>query len=171
MKDTHRTSSSLLLLLLLALPLGSCGSSIAQRAATRARVEALVPHLSDRLYLGRAISGGGTVSEEQWSEFLRDVITPRFPEGLTYWRAKGQWRDGLGTILSEETFVLELIHREDEGADRAIEEIIDAYKTRFRQQSVLRVRSTVVIGSLLRAIRAPFRSVAVTPMPRSVPSC
>jgi hypothetical protein len=99
--------------------------------------------LSDRLYFGRTIPGGGTVSEAEWTAFLRDVITPRFPAGLTVWRAEGQWRDSSGAIVREDSFVLELIHAADARSDRAIEEIVAAYKQHFRQDAVLRVQSRV----------------------------
>ena len=32
------------------------------------------------------------VSEARWSQFLASEVTPRFPDGLTVYDAKGQWR-------------------------------------------------------------------------------
>lgn len=49
--------------------------------------------VADRLFLGRQIPGGGMVSDADWTAFLAEVVTPRFPEGLTVWRAEGQWLD------------------------------------------------------------------------------
>ncbi|CAN5901195.1 hypothetical protein BH20GEM1_BH20GEM1_01780 [soil metagenome] len=34
---------------------------------------------------------GGTMVADRL--FLAEVVTPRFPEGLTVWRAEGQWLD------------------------------------------------------------------------------
>ena len=34
----------------------------------------------------------GTVSEPEWETFLADVVTARFPDGLTVFRSHGQWR-------------------------------------------------------------------------------
>jgi hypothetical protein len=37
----------------------------------------------ETLYFGRSRPDGGTVSDEEWKIFLADIVTPRFPEGLT----------------------------------------------------------------------------------------
>jgi hypothetical protein len=97
--------------------------------------------VADRLYFGRSIPGGGGVSEDEWAAFLRDVVTPRFPDGLTVWRAQGQWRGADGTVLGEDVFVVEILHPSDPRADAALEEIAGEYKRRFRQEAVLRVRA------------------------------
>ena len=39
----------------------------------------------------------GNISESQWKSFLRDEVTPRFPQGLTVWQAGGQWSGGAAT--------------------------------------------------------------------------
>lgn len=97
--------------------------------------------IADRLYFGRSIPAGGTVSEEDWAAFLRDVITPRFPDGLTVWRAQGQWRGADATVQGEDVIVVEILHPADPRADGALEEIAGEYKRRFRQEAVLRVRA------------------------------
>jgi Protein of unknown function (DUF3574) len=94
--------------------------------------------LIDRLYFGTAISGGGEVSEADWKAFLGDTVTPRFPDGLTTWRASGQWRTDKG-IVSEGSFILELAHASNEASARAIQEIRAEYKRRFKQESVMQV--------------------------------
>ena len=40
----------------------------------------------------------GRVSESQWQAFLREEVTPRFPDGLTVWQTDGQWRKSDGRI-------------------------------------------------------------------------
>lgn len=100
--------------------------------------EAWIAH---RLYFGRSIPGGGTVSEDDWAAFLRDVVTPRFPDGLTVWRARGQWRGADGTVQGEDVVVIEILHPASAQADAALEEIAREYKRRFQQESVLRVRA------------------------------
>jgi hypothetical protein len=37
--------------------------------------------------------GRGNVSDRNWDRFLADEVTPRFPDGLTVFDAKGQWRN------------------------------------------------------------------------------
>lgn len=97
----------------------------------------------DRLYFGRSIPDGGQVSEQNWRLFLVDVVTPRFPDGLTVWRAEGQWQDSTGSIIRESTFLLELAHPNEKESGRKLKEVIGAYKQRFRQESVLRITDQV----------------------------
>ena len=52
--------------------------------------------VADRLFFGRAIPGGGLVSEAEWTAFLANVVTPRFPDGLTVCPTEGQWTDPRG---------------------------------------------------------------------------
>lgn len=82
------------------------------------------------------MEGGGTVSDGQVESFLTEVVEPRFPDGFTVWRARGAWQGG-----REETLVLEIVHRNDPRLNRLVLEIADEYRTRFRQEAVLRVTS------------------------------
>lgn len=95
----------------------------------------------DRLFFGRSIPGGGEVTEAQWKAFVADVIAPRFPEGFTVWRGSGHWKGDDGADVSEQTCVLEVLHGSDPAADSKLEDIARAYRTRFNQDAVLRVRS------------------------------
>ena len=100
---------------------------------------------TDRLYFGR-VHESGVVSEHQWAQFLAEVVTPRFPEGLTVWGADGQWQDGARrVIVREPTFVLELVHTQDGNRDADLKAIVAAYKQRFSQHSVLWVRDRVTV--------------------------
>ncbi len=97
----------------------------------------------DRLYFGRNIGDTGQVSDADWRAFLAEIVTPRFPAGLTAWPAQGQWRGESGVIVHEDSFVLELLHPGGADDEAAIEEIAEAYKRRFDQEAVLRIRSPV----------------------------
>lgn len=108
-----------------ALYLSACASIAPQ-------VEA--PVLSDRLFCGLSIPGGGTVSQQELDAFINDVVEPRFPQGFTVWRAQGRWRGG-----SEEVMVLEILHPLDARLGDAVREIADEYRRRFKQEAVLRV--------------------------------
>jgi hypothetical protein len=90
--------------------------------------------VSDRLFCGLSIPGGGTIAESDLAAFITEVVTPRFPEGFTVWRAKGQWRGG-----DEQTLVIELIHPFDARIDAAVREIAEEYRRRFHQEAVMRV--------------------------------
>ena len=97
----------------------------------------------DRLYFGRNIPGGGTVSDGDFAGFLDQVVTPRFPKGLTVLHADGQWQGDSGRIDREQSIVVEIVHAAGYNQERALREIADEYKRRFRQEAVLRVTSPV----------------------------
>jgi len=103
------------------------------------RPAALGDTVADRLYFGRSIPSGGVVTDSAWGVFLREVVTPRFPDGLTVYQTFGQRREPDGGIAREESFVLEVVHPAGPAADAGLLEIAEAYKTRFRQMSVMRV--------------------------------
>lgn len=100
-------------------------------------------NVSELLYFGMAKSSGGVVTEEEWADFLRSAVTPRFPAGLTAWPASGQWRGADGQVVREDSHVLNLLHPADASAESGIQAIIAEYKTRFAQEAVLRVKSEV----------------------------
>ena len=99
----------------------------------------------DRLYFGRAIADTGVVTDSAWAGFLRDVVTLRFPDGITVLRAEGQWRGANGSVVRESSFVLEVIHQRTSAVETALREIIAEYKRRFQQEAVMRVTSEVQV--------------------------
>jgi len=122
---------SVLTLSLLTLPL-ACASAIQTGAPESVVVE--------RLYFGRNVADTVIVSDTAWAVFVAEVVTPRFPAGLTVWSAMGQWRGPDGRIRREPSFVLELVlPAGGVDSDAAIAAIIAEYKRRFHQESVLRV--------------------------------
>ena len=125
--------------------LGSCASQGGTAALGTASATGAQLWAADRLYFGREIPAGGTVSEEQWTAFLGDVVTPRLPDGFTVWRAQGQWLDPRGTIVQESVFVLEVFHPGNADTEAAIHAIATEYKRRFGQDAVLRVSVPVQI--------------------------
>ncbi|MGH7631970.1 MAG: DUF3574 domain-containing protein [Gemmatimonadales bacterium] len=97
---------------------------------------AAAPYLRTILYFGLA-RPAGTVSEDEWSAFLRDEITPHFPDGLTVSEAAGQWRGADGVIVREPTKVVLLVHPRIGLAESAVQMIIARYKQAFEQEAVL----------------------------------
>jgi Protein of unknown function (DUF3574) len=90
------------------------------------------------LYFGRNVGEVLGVSEEAWSKFLDEEITPRFPDGLTVITIDGQWQDkGSGRIVREPGKLLSLIVEPNAAAMAKVSEIIAFYKVRHKQQSVL----------------------------------
>jgi hypothetical protein len=94
----------------------------------------------DVLYFGRNRPGGGAVTDEEWQTFLDQVLTPRFPAGLTVVAATGQWKGKSGLVEQERSEVVTILHSGDEAARRAVMEIVVEYKRRFQQEAVLRER-------------------------------
>ncbi len=97
----------------------------------------------ERLYFGRNIGDTATVSDSAWTRFVHDVITPAFPEGATVWDAAGQWRAPDGTVVRERSFVVELLHLVTPDVEQRVERVMQSYKQRFAQQSVLRMVTNV----------------------------
>jgi hypothetical protein len=83
------------------------------------------------------------VTDSAWGEFLRDVVTPRFPAGITVWRAEGQWRGASNAVVREPSFVLEVVHERLPATETALDQIIAEYKRRFHQEAVMRLTSQV----------------------------
>jgi hypothetical protein len=105
-----------------AVDMGTCGSAS--------------PQLRTTLYFGGA-RPKGAVSELEWQLFLRDEVTPRFPNGMTVWDAEGQWREPGGGIGHERTKVLLLVHPDTDAAREAVRTVIGRYRKAFEQESVL----------------------------------
>ncbi|MEZ4685346.1 MAG: DUF3574 domain-containing protein [Bacteroidia bacterium] len=98
------------------------------------------------LYFGMNIPGGGQVSQGEWAQFLANEVTPRFTEGLTVFQAQGQWMGEDSLIAREQSRVVMLMYAYSDEREKAIQEIMAAYKIRFRQEAVMRVDSRVRLG-------------------------
>ncbi|HSE27251.1 MAG TPA: DUF3574 domain-containing protein [Gemmatimonadales bacterium] len=94
----------------------------------------------DVVYFGRNRPDGGVVSDAEWRDFLDEVVTPRFPAGLTVVAAAGQWRGASGAVERERAEVLTVLHAGDGASRAAVAEVVAEYKRRFRQEAVLRER-------------------------------
>lgn len=99
-------------------------------------------------YFGQNVRDRDPVNEAEWRLFLADTVTPAFPDGLTALEGRGQWRGGDGRIIEEPSRVLVLVLP---GADAAtararLRPVEEAWKARFRQQSVLTVYRSTCVG-------------------------
>ena len=97
------------------------------------------PEVEEHLFFG-AQRPGGRVSNADWERFLAEEVTPRFPAGLTAWPASGQWRSG-SLLVREPSWVLVLVHPPTPELEHEVLALMDAYKGRFQQEAVLRVRT------------------------------
>lgn len=100
------------------------------------------------LYFGLDLSDGGAVSERDWTRFLAEVVTPRFPGGLTVVDAYGQWRDPAvadAPIAREATKIIIVVHDGTPEAAMALADIKAEYMDRFGQKSVFHTEAPVRI--------------------------
>ena len=98
------------------------------------------PLVQDVLFFGLSTPSGGQIGAEQWQNFLRTEVTPRFPAGLSVVDAAGQWRGNDGGIVQENSKVLTLAHADDKPSEAAVQAIMDAYKRQFEQEAVMRLK-------------------------------
>jgi Protein of unknown function (DUF3574) len=101
--------------------------------------------IAEYLYFGTA-KPDGQVSPDDWRRFVDEVVTPKFPQGLSVWQASGQWKSEAGPIVREPSYVLNVVHERNETHDGAIIGIMKSYKARFRQEAVLRVQSSACVS-------------------------
>jgi len=89
------------------------------------------------LFFGRKIKGGGFVTDGEWSRFAAEIVTPNFPDGFTAFDADGQWRNPqTAAIARDPTKVLLVAAKRSPDLAGHLQAVIEAYKTRFHQQSV-----------------------------------
>ena len=89
------------------------------------------------LFMGRSGPGGEVVDDAAWEGYLRETVTPRFPDGLTALDARGQWRDADGAIQRERSKLLVILASPGDDVTSRIDELVADYKRRFSQESVL----------------------------------
>lgn len=99
--------------------------------------------LRDTLYFGRSIPGGGEVDTDAWQRFESDVLAPAFPRGYSVLDAAGHWRGNDGTLVSEASRIVIVVHGDDAASEAALRRLIARYREMSRQESVLRERVAV----------------------------
>jgi hypothetical protein len=100
------------------------------------------------LYFGLKSDDGSGVSEQEWAAFLAEIVTPRFPDGLTVLDAYGQSR-GSGAepdaIKAQLTKVLIVVHGSTPEAATALAEIKAEYRRRFAKSRVFHTETPVIV--------------------------
>jgi hypothetical protein len=116
-------------LLLCAAPMGAAGAGC-PFAGQR-------PMLVVQLFFGQSVGDGGVVSDQDWTAFVADTVTPHFPDGLSVYDAYGQWMNaGTKQIGRERTKVIVVAAANSARTQADVREVIRVYRQRFRQQSV-----------------------------------
>jgi hypothetical protein len=86
------------------------------------------------------------VSERAFRRFLAEVVTPRFPDGLSVVDVAGQFRSGSGVIVREPSKLLVILVPDAAAVAKKVGQIIAAYKRRFDQESVLHAEQPVCVA-------------------------
>lgn len=127
-------------LLLAMLVLGACASTAPERSGDNTCGGNAMTET--QLFFGLSRPTGGTVSESEWNAFVQSEILPRFAEGFSVMDSSGFWLDGRSrlTIMENSKIVSRLLRP---GDAEEIPQIIDSYKSKFAQESVLRIDTAV----------------------------
>lgn len=137
---------STVLLVALVVGLQSCASTGSSHVANNSVAAAGDSWIEDELYFGALIPTGGEVSDSVWEDFVDREASLRFPAGLTTIRGTGRYQYKTGEIKREPGWIMVILYpATDTAAPRKINEIMDVYKKRFAQESVLRTRKPVTI--------------------------
>ncbi len=97
------------------------------------------------LYFGLSRPAGKDITAQEWQQFVDRDVTPRFREGLTVFDARGQWLGNDGNVAREQSKALMLIHGKNGDSEEGIEALRHLYKSRFAQESVMRVDQPVCV--------------------------
>ena len=129
------------------LALGGCAEQLeASRVAVAACRAPLKAGIQVDLYFGRDKEGRGEVSESEWSNFLAEEVTPKFPDGLSVLDVAGQFREPSGRIARERTKLLVVVVFDAPNHLAKIQQVMNAYNARFGQHGVFRVEKPVCAG-------------------------
>jgi len=92
------------------------------------------------LMFGRNIGRRLAVNEADWSRFVDREIISRFPSGLTMFNAACYWGDATTKkIIREPSKVVQIVLPGQAEDIARLNEIVAAYKQRFKQQSVVMI--------------------------------
>ena len=98
------------------------------------------PMNTAQLFFGQNIGGKPGVADAGFRKFTDEELTPRFPQGLTVLDGGGQWKGPDQKLIREASKVVVLVlPRHGFGVNRKLGEVRQAYKDRFKQDSVLMV--------------------------------
>jgi hypothetical protein len=107
-----------------------------------------LPMLRIELMFGRNVGDDLAVTEDAWARFLASEVVPRFPDGFSVVDAAGPRTDKptANLFLSEPSKIIIIIAPDGPETEQRIAAVEAAYKTQFRQQSVV-VASRAVCAS------------------------
>ncbi len=119
----------------------------AKATATATATVEQTPWARTELYFGGGLRKERGDYETVWNDYLDNVVTPRFPEGLTLVEATGQWRvkEGQSPRRSSSKIII-LIHEATPEKFRNLDEIRKIWKEKSGHISVLKVTVPVEVS-------------------------
>jgi hypothetical protein len=93
------------------------------------------------LLFGLSRPDGRQISGPEFEQFLSEVVTPLFGDGLTVVDGSGQYRTAAGDLIRESSKVVVLIYPDVTETRERIGRVIAQYRSRFQQESVGWIRT------------------------------
>ena len=93
--------------------------------------------MKTEIFFGSGLPGGKQISQSSWTDFLDNVLTPHFPQGLTVYDAYGQMQHADGRIEKQSTRVVVILHPKDSATEQKIQKVVTAYREKFRSAQVV----------------------------------
>src|SRR4051812_43766832 len=92
-----------------------------------------------QLFFGRNTGDKPRVTNAEFRRFVDQELTPRFPDGLTILDGGGQWKGPENKLIREAAKIVLIVLPKDGDAQQRLDVVRQAYKVRFKQESVLMV--------------------------------
>jgi hypothetical protein len=98
-------------------------------------------YIKTELYFGLS-KKNGVVTEQEWNMFKADFLSKKF-SGYTELISKGFWTNPKGETVSENSRLIIYLNKGTTSDSIAIAFVIDNYKQKFNQESVLKIETPV----------------------------
>jgi hypothetical protein len=99
-----------------------------------------------QLFFGRDVDGKPDVGDAAFAKFVDEEMTPRFPDGLTVLDGGSQWRGPENKLIREAAKIVLIVLPGDGKVAPRLEAVRNAYKTRFKRNSVLLVTQAACVS-------------------------
>lgn len=73
----------------------------------------------------------GAIDAQAWGSFLADEVTPRFPDGLSWYDVNGQWRGPSGQPEKLPSRIVILIHADNRANREALATVGRVFQQRY----------------------------------------
>ena len=98
-----------------------------------------------QLFLGRK-NVGPRASEPDLQRFIDEEITPRFPDGVTVVNGGAQWQGSENVLMRDAAKVVHIVLPAKGDMNGKLDAVRKAYRTRFKQESVLVVTQPACVA-------------------------